>query len=517
MKPRLWILLLLTVLTATRIWCLGRIELSPDEAYHVLWAQHPGWCYIDKGPAVAMAIRAGTEWFGANEFGVCFFSPLLALGTSLAMFLLARKLYGDTVVAWAVAALNVMPVFQSGSVTMTPGSISIFFWSAAMLAFWLALEREPAFSFFWPVAGLLFGAAFSNDYSGAVAIASAALIPAVTGKYRRAFARPGFWIMLVCFCPFVIPAWRWNARHEWITLLAWRGRFGAEGMQPLAALVFLRDFVFACSPLMVAAMLVAVAGTGIKKARTHFKPRFLLLFSAPLFGLLFLCSLGGPVAMESAGPVLIGIVILSAALWHEAGRTSKLRASLAILVLCAGLGTSAWNTFDAMAERKTDAAEGAFDRWKSVATAVDGLRKKVEHDSGKKNFLIGGDDRLASILSFYLPEKRVEGPGHPPVYIPESQMIESEFSYWPRYDENIALTPGGPQPDAYYTEEQGVNPFMGRDALFISDDDSGEAPDAISNCFERVDPLASWTLVRNGGSVRRIRVFACHNYRSLPL
>ena len=59
MKTRHWLFLALVALTAARFGCLGRIELSPDEAYHSLWSQHPAWAYYDKGPALAMTIRAG--------------------------------------------------------------------------------------------------------------------------------------------------------------------------------------------------------------------------------------------------------------------------------------------------------------------------------------------------------------------------------------------------------------------------------------------------------------------------
>ncbi|MEI8342948.1 MAG: glycosyltransferase family 39 protein, partial [Verrucomicrobiota bacterium] len=289
MKPRIWLLLVLVTLTAARFWCLGRIELTPDEAYHALWAQHPDWCYYDKGPVIAMTIRAGTELFGRTEFGVRFFSPLLALGTSLVLFVLARKLYGEVIAIWTVVVLNVLPVFQSGSLGMAPGTISVFFWAAAMLTFWLALERGPRLSFYWPATGLLVGAGLLTEYVNAMVLVSIVLVLASTGKFRREFARPGFWLMLVVFIPFMIPAFRWNARHEWITLLSWRGEFGADGFHPYGTLRWITDCALGFSPLIFAGMLIA-AWRGLKKARHQFKPRFLLLFSLPLIGLEILLS-----------------------------------------------------------------------------------------------------------------------------------------------------------------------------------------------------------------------------------
>src|SRR5438094_2409859 len=88
-KPRHWLFVFLLALTILRWTYAGMIELSPDEAYYFMWAQRPDLAYFSKGPGVAMAIRLGTAIFGENEFGVRFLSPLLALGTSLAVFFLA--------------------------------------------------------------------------------------------------------------------------------------------------------------------------------------------------------------------------------------------------------------------------------------------------------------------------------------------------------------------------------------------------------------------------------------------
>jgi len=204
-----------------------------------------------------------------------------------------------------------------------------------------------------------------------------------------------------------------------------------------------------------------------------------------------------------------------------------------------------------------------------VALGVDELRHKLEAESGKPMFLIANKYQTASSLSFYLPEKRADGPGHPPVYIPESQAIENQYSFWGRYDEMEeptelakALLPKVTDPalrgsleaalknlsvpemakvseevrgerrqaliralllvnpalplDEYSSEDWGVSLFQGRDALFITDQ-SHRVPAAIRKGFEKVEMVAAWKEERRGLPLRLIWVFACHNYRSLPL
>ena len=77
--------------------------------------------------------------------------------------------------------------------------------------------------------------------------------------------------------------------------------------------------------------------------------------------------------------------------------------------------------------------------WRTLAEAVGKVRSDFEKQTGKTVFLIADERDRASELAFYLPDRRVEGPGHPPVYIPESQDMVNQFSFWPRYDEFVPL------------------------------------------------------------------------------
>src|SRR5439155_1556289 len=59
--------------------------------------------------------------------------------------------------------------------------------------------------------------------------------------------------------------------------------------------------------------------------------------------------------------------------------------------------------------------------WKSATRAVEKTRNDLEAKLGEKLFLIADARDRASEISFYLRDKRPEGPNHPPVYITESQ------------------------------------------------------------------------------------------------
>src|SRR5260370_10670026 len=103
-----------------------------------------------------------------------------------------------------------------------------------------------------------------------------------------------------------------------------------------------------------------------------------------------------------------------------------------------------------------------------MTAEVERIRNDLEAKLGEKLFLIADERHRACEFSFYLGDKRVEGPGHPPVYLVESQDLINEFSFWPRYDQFVeAPVKPGQSPDETFTEQKGENLFVGRSALLI--------------------------------------------------
>src|ERR1700730_9728190 len=107
------------VLTLIRLSMLATKDLETDEAHYFMWSERLAPGYFSKGPGVAVAIRASTAVFGANEFGVRFLSPVLAAGTSLLLFYFARRLFSATAGLWLVVALHPTPIFYGGAVLTT--------------------------------------------------------------------------------------------------------------------------------------------------------------------------------------------------------------------------------------------------------------------------------------------------------------------------------------------------------------------------------------------------------------
>src|SRR5215470_14652122 len=329
--------LFVAALTLIRFALLATTDLSFDEAHYWMWSERLAPAYFSKGPGIAFAIRASTAVFGANEFGVRFFSPVLAAATSLLLFYFARRLFGPTAGLWAVIGLNATPIFNIGTLVMTIDALSIFFWLAAMFTFWLALEKSPRFSWYWPLSGLLIGLGFLSKYTNALQLVSVLAVLALAPRFRREFARPGLYLLLGLFVLCTIPPILWNAQHAWITLVHLRSRGGIEqgfGFHPDEVLAFLGEHFLAYSPFLFLALALGVIGSW-RRVNQQFKVLFLIWFGLPVFVFYFLLSLNKAAAPNWDALAFLGFGLLALYFWwnrFEASIALRLCAAVALLV-----------------------------------------------------------------------------------------------------------------------------------------------------------------------------------------
>lgn len=574
MTPRSRIWIFLGLLTALRLVYCSRVELSPDEAYYLQWSEHLAPSYFSKGPGVAATMWLSTRLFGVSEFGVRAFSPLLALGTSLLLAGLARRFYGEKTAIWTVVLINCTPIFNAGALVMTIDPLSIFFWTAALGAFWRALDRSPAFSWWWPLTGALIGAGFLAKYTNAMQILSIVLLLAITPKYRREFRGPGFAALLVVFALCTTPVLSWNAQHDWITLRHLTERGGlSDGprFRPGEFFVYLGLHFGVYSPFIFGAMLVALFWSW-KNARVHFRPRFLLVFTLPLLVLYFTLSLKQTGEPNWTAPAMASLAILTVACWQELAAERKWVRPFAVLALGFGAVLS-------LVMANTDLLRVAgfplpFDKdpsarlrgWRDAAEHVEALRRDYEAELGQPVFLIANHYGTASALAFYLTDQRREGPGHPPIYCPMSATPGNQFYFWPRYDGTVRYSdiahellpsleaapraalaaalaglniPGTPESetkarvaflaqlhdaapdlgiDVQSSEEMGFSRFTGRTALYITDRERETKPaSSLMREFRAWKVIAEFEVTDGGLPLRKFRVFACSDYRQPEL
>jgi Dolichyl-phosphate-mannose-protein mannosyltransferase len=515
--------LFIAALTLVRLSMLGSTDLEFDEAHYWMWSERLAPGYFSKGPGIAFAIRASTAIFGATEFGVRFWSPILAAGTSLFLFYFGRRLFNENVGLWAVIVFNVTPIFNVGTFVMTTDGLSIFFWMAAMFTFWLATEKSPRFSVWWLLTGLLIGLGFLSRYTNAFEIVCVLLVLGFAPRLRHEFRKPGLYLLLGIFVLCTIPPIVWNAQHAWITLthLRTRGSLNEDvGFHPLEPLKFFGEHFLFYSPLLFGGVVWAMIGSW-RRVNQQFKVLFLFWFGLPVFVFYFLLSLNHVPTPNWDAVSFLSFGLLSVHYWRERIETRGVKAFATTAILL-GFVISLFSLdsdllrsagFHFWRSDPSDRLRG----WKSMTSEVERTRNDLETKLGEKLFLIADERHRASEISFYLRDKRAEGPGHPPVYLVESQDLVNEFSFWPRYDQFVEEpAKSGQSPDETFTEQKGVNLFLGRSALLIRNY-AKNPPHNIRAAFESTELVGTIELRRFGEHVRYWQVFLCRHYRTLPL
>src|SRR4051812_20874466 len=379
-----WLFIL--ALTGIRFAMLGTSDLSFDEAHYWMWSERLAPAYFSKGPGIAFAIRASTALFGATDFGVRFLSPAIGAATSLLLYYFTRRLFNERTAFWAIIALNAVPLFDVGNLVMTIDPLSIFFWVAAMYAYWLALERTPAALWLWAATGLLIGLGFLCKYTNAFELLSIILVLALVPRHRREFKRPGFYLLLVSFGVCLVPPILWNYQHAWVTAAHLQSRGGLDqplGIRPLEVLGFLGSHFLTFSPLLFLALVWAVIANW-RRARQQFKILFLFWFGLPVFAFYLLLSFNDQAAPNWDVLAFISLAVLAAAYWTE-----RLPGSLRIAQF---LGAGIWlGVFGSVFVSDTDLLRSLnipfphhrdpADRvrgWKSAARAVEKIRGDYE-------------------------------------------------------------------------------------------------------------------------------------------
>jgi hypothetical protein len=493
MNTRLIFLLLLASVTLLRWMWGGMRELSAEEAYLALCGFTPAPAYFDGPPGTPVTVAAGLQIAGGG-LGASFFWPLFAAVASLSMYALAVPVAGPRGALGLAVLLNLLPAFNQAALVPTSALPVTMFSLAFMAAAWRALERQSGL--WWLAAGLAGGGALLFAYDGLFLLPAMAAVLLASHRWRARLLTPGMWAAALPVLGVLSLLVWWNAGHGWVhfirgtwqtaVTLQWSLLPGMVG----AAVAGVSPFVFAA---LAAAFIFA--GRGIRDAP---KAKFL---AVPAVAALAAAAYAGLHGHPAATPGLTAAALsLPLLLWLP---------RLPYLSTFMFVGAAAWTAFDLVRQPLSPPTITT-----EVGARIQELQAAQTTDSSTPVFLIASHAPLASALALYLPDLSFAEPGHPPVYVVESPYSDSQYALWPRYDQFVDAPPADPAeaPDPF-TEQDGANPFVGRSALYITDQKPEQLPQAITAAFGAHRLLAE--IATPSGLL--LRVYLCEEYETLPL
>lgn len=506
----------LALITMWRLALLPTLELSPDEGLALFYSRHLQLWYLEMGPLVPWLVKLSTLLFGTGELGVRFMAPVLALVASICFWRLCRGVFDPNTAAWSVVVLQMVPAFNVAAISMTGSIVSLALLLAFVMALRHALHRAAKWDRMWGVTALCLLLAVLVDWRNGLAYVCALAALWESRRRRHHVISPGFSMvtlgMLVGIGCFV----RWNMVNQWpsweagelepvwqvwpnvlrwlmlgspvlVALLVWaigrcwRGRrsLGHDDVLVMAFVVPFALFDFAWGPRErwphCGAMLWLVLGIGLLM---HHNVAVLTM------------RIQRKIVLRSATLLLAALqsmVMMRTDFVRSLGLNWALQKDVAV--------KSSWSSF--LWADPSSCMMG----WKQTSDVVDQVLAASSTSGAEPWFVIARNWQLSVMLDAELPvSSPVMQPtaDYPRIHVVESPEREHAISLLPRYDALV----------------EGQSAFLGRHALYVSDQAStATPPSVIRRAFERWETLSIVRVMHAGQEVRTVKIFACYGYK----
>ncbi len=204
--------------TLVRLAFAATTGLGVDESYMVTAGRVLSLGYFDHPPASWWLSLGAARLFGTEApWAVRLPFILLFAVSQILIWHITRTVADRRAAFWAVAALNVSPVFGVTTATwvLPDGPLDAALLGAALCLLHALPASGTRATGWWAAAGLCAGLALSAKYSAVLTIGGAVLYLATSRTHRHWLARPAPYVAAVLALAVFAPEAIWNAAHGW--------------------------------------------------------------------------------------------------------------------------------------------------------------------------------------------------------------------------------------------------------------------------------------------------------------
>jgi len=217
---------------AARLVLAAVLGLGVDESYEVVMSRVLSLGYFDH-PPLSFWIPGVLARLSGSENRVLLRLPFILLfaGTTIVMYRLTARLYGDRAGFIAALLLNVAPVFSlsTGGWILPDGPLDL-----ALVAGTLCLTHalfDPGRRWrWWLGAGACSGMALLSKYHGAFLLIGTLLFVVTRRESRAWLRRPEPYVATLIAVAIASPMLAWNAAHHWASFRFQAGRATSNGV-----------------------------------------------------------------------------------------------------------------------------------------------------------------------------------------------------------------------------------------------------------------------------------------------
>ncbi len=379
-----------------KVFAISQTELNlyGDEAQYWLWSQALDFGYFSKPPFLAWLIFVVSNFFGDSFFVLKMIPVSLYVLSSLMIYFLSKKLYGNVDFAiLAATSFFLMPAVTFSSFLISTDILLIFFWIASMMLV-LKIIEEPKTIFLFFL-GLFLGFAFLSKYAAIYFLISLLLFFIFEKKkYYRVLTNPlGILIFVSTLVVVISPNIYWNYNNGWNTFFhtAENASLNNININFVGGINFLLSQIVMMGFLLVLSFFYYLS----KISFVSFEDRFLLSFGLPAFTIVFVEAFLVRSHANWAAVSLVSFFVLF--LFKVYCLNLKLVYFNNYLSLCVGLILFVLISLNL--------SLSIFDR----VSGIKGFEKELQQQNTKKiDKLVIGDRMLFASMSYIYRNKKID-------------------------------------------------------------------------------------------------------------
>ncbi len=287
---------LILVFLVFRLILAATLGLGVDECYDIGVAHDLKLSYFDHPPLHYWIAHVFIPLLGDGRALRLPFVAIFA-GTTWALYLLTRHLFGAAAAVWAVLALNLSVFFTlAGTWVLPDGPLLLGLLAAAyVIARGLFGDGNPVSPWrTWPLAGFWIGLAGLSKYHAVLFAAGLLIYLVSTPAQRKLLRHPALWVGAAIALVMVSPVLIWNAEHHWVSFAYQGGRADSYGGFPKLGqfLANLGGQILWMAPWVFVPMIVA-AWQALRRGRSADRSWYCLCLGLPAIVLFTLVPLWG--------------------------------------------------------------------------------------------------------------------------------------------------------------------------------------------------------------------------------
>jgi 4-amino-4-deoxy-L-arabinose transferase-like glycosyltransferase len=230
-SPERAVLVLIVVFFLFRVLLAATLGLGVDESYGISVARDLKLSYFDHPPLNYWIAHVFMPLFGDGRAARLPFIVMFA-GTTWALYLLTRQLFGAAAGFWAVLAFNLSAFFTMAGGWILPDGPLMLCLTAAAFTLSRALFPDgepPSLWRTWIVAGIWIGLAGLSKYHAVLFAAGLFIYVASMPARRQMLLHPAPWVGAAIALAIVAPVIVWNIEHHWVSFAFQGARASGHG------------------------------------------------------------------------------------------------------------------------------------------------------------------------------------------------------------------------------------------------------------------------------------------------